>query len=115
MGRKRTITKLSQLRAGDMVYYTNSYQTKIITVTRVTKTLIICSNLKFQRSTGSEVPVEPYNLARIMVLTDELRDRYLNNIRKKELIAEIVTTSWQSLSVDTLERILEEISSCTEE
>ena len=109
MGRKkkpRIINSLDDILPGDRVYYTNRFQRGILTAVRVTATMIVCDGgLRFKRSTGAAIPLEPYNLAKIQVLTKELEEAHEIGVRKRKLITSISSVDWQSLSVEALEQI----------
>lgn len=102
----RVINCLEDICPGDSVYYTDRFQRKVLTVTRVTPTMIVCNTLKFRRNTGVAIPLESFNLSKIQVLTKELEEAHKTNMRKRNLKATIISTNWESLSVDTLEQVL---------
>ena len=46
---------LDEIEAGDKVYYTSRYYSKILKVDRVTSTTIICGTEKFRKQNGRQI------------------------------------------------------------
>ena len=80
---------LDEIEAGDKVYYTSRYYSKILKVDRVTSTTIICGTEKFRKQNGRQIPADTWGSSYISVLTESLEKQYFEMIRKKQLITEI--------------------------
>ena len=48
---------LSDIEVGDQVLWTGRYNNRILTVTRLTKTTIICGFEKFRKDSGNSIPL----------------------------------------------------------
>lgn len=73
---------LDEIEAGDKVYYTSRYYSKILKVDRVTSTTIICGTEKFRKQNGRQIPADTWGSSYISVLTESLESNILND--KKE-------------------------------
>ena len=64
---------LEDVQVGDQVLWVGHYNKRILTVTRLTKTAIVCEHEKFRKSDGCSVPLDVWNRAYIEVLTEDKR------------------------------------------
>lgn len=101
----RAITSLFDIQAGDEVYATSRYQSRILTVDRVTNTQIICGSEKFNKASGYSIPMCAWNPTRLRILTDEQRAIHEADIKKAKLNNYFKTVDWKRLSVHTLTQI----------
>ena len=107
---------LDEIEAGDKVYYTSRYYSKILKVDRVTSTTIICGTEKFRKQNGRQILADTWGSSYISVLTESLEKQYFEMIRKKQLITEIKSVDLFQLSVDSLQQISDVIhNSMTDE
>lgn len=82
--RKQKMKKsLDEIEAGDEVYYTSRYYSKILKVDRVTSTTIVCGSEKFRKQNGRQIPADTWGSSYISVLTESLKNQYYEMIRKK--------------------------------
>ena len=115
--RKQKMKKsLDEIEAGDEVYYTSRYYSKILKVDRVTSTTIVCGSEKFRKQNGRQIPADTWGSSYISVLTESLKNQYYEMIRKKQLITKIKSVDLFQLSVDSLQQISDVIhNSMTDE
>lgn len=103
--KRKPITSLQDIQAGDEVYSTSRYQNRILKVDRTTKTQIICGSEKFNRDTGYAIPMQTWNPTIISILTDEKRAIHEADIKKAKYASCFKTTDWKKLTLDSLSKI----------
>lgn len=96
---------LYELKPGDPVYYKSRFSAEIMTVTRTTKSTIICANLKFRKIDGRQVRYEPIFPAYIKILTDEMNQELLRRSEREHRINIIENVKLDSLTDNTLEKV----------
>lgn len=96
---------LNEIKAGDKVYYTSPYVSRILKVDRVTPTTIICGTEKFRKQNGSKITTDRWGCSRISVLTKSLERQHYAMVKKRQLITEIEATDFSQLSIDSLQQI----------
>ena len=97
---------LNDLKVGDRVVIKNSWAAEIVTVKRITKTLILvpCNDTcdyRFNKSNGRRQGGAGYNCQFLHKLTPEIEAE----VRKKKLLNILATTKWNKYNLQQLERI----------
>jgi hypothetical protein len=97
---------LIEIEEGDEVYYynplgTTRYSGKILKVTGVTKTLIICGRERFRNHSGTRVGFTSTCKNEIAVLTPDLR----TGIKRYTILTKISEFNFQVLALEDLKKI----------
>ena len=96
---------LSDIEVGDQVLWTGRYNKRILTVTRLTKTTIICGFEKFRKDNGNSIPLDTWNHSWIEILTPEKRLQLELQDKQFKLAKKCSQASYHLFSIDTLEAI----------
>lgn len=96
---------LEDVQVGDKVLWVGHYNKRILTVTRLTKTTIVCEHEKFRKSNGCSVPSGVWNRSYIEVLTEEKRAQMQLEQKKYKLIQKCQQAPYHKFSIDILEAI----------
>jgi uncharacterized coiled-coil protein SlyX len=105
------MNNLDNVIVGDTVVYATRVSTRLITVTRVTKTQIICGSNKFNKETGNLIRAKnKYNWLdnpHIYLPTHkQLEELRVNKLRKK-LINDIEEVDLQHIAINVLANVYE--------
>lgn len=98
-------TTLENVQVGDHVLWVGHYNKRILTVTRLTKTTIVCGYEKFRKSDGHTVPLDARNMSYIEVLTEEKRAQIHLGQKQNKLIQKCKQAPYHTFSIDILEEI----------
>lgn len=96
---------LEDVQVGDQVLWVGHYNKRILTVTRLTKTAIVCEHEKFRKSDGNSVPLDVWNRAYIEVLTEDKRVQMQLEQKQYKLIQKCQQAPYHKFSIDILEAI----------
>lgn len=96
---------LYDIQPGDQVLCKSNYTTSILTVDRVTSTLIICQGTKFRKQDGNKIPHERWHFCYITILTDELKIEFYKKAALSQNIQLIKTTNWKCMSEEVINQI----------
>lgn len=96
---------LENVQVGDQVLWVGHYNKRILTVTRLTKTTIVCEHEKFRKDNGYSVPSDAWNRSYIEVLTEEKRAQIQLEQKQYKLIKKCQQAPYCKFSIDILEAI----------
>jgi len=103
--------ELKDLQAGDKVFYSNQLNNgSILTVTRTTKTMIVCDKRRFNRQTGYTKDGGQFDFAKIQILTDELSEQ----VYHRRLVSKIEGADLSVLRYSALKQIYKIITKHTD-
>ena len=96
---------LHDVKVGDQVLWTGAYNQAILTVTRLTKTTIICGLEKFRKENGCAIPSDTWSVSFIEVLTPEKRLQLETQKKHFQLAQKCSKAPYHLFSIDILESI----------
>lgn len=96
---------LKDVEVGDQVLCVGLYHKRILTVTRLTNTTIICGFEKFRKDSGNSIPLDAWNYSCIEILTPEKRLQLELQEKQFKLAKKCSQASYHLFSIDTLEAI----------
>lgn len=96
---------LENVQVGDQVLWIGRYHKRILTVTRLTKTFILCGSEKFRKSDGYSIPLDVWNRTYIEVLTEDKRVQMQLEQKQIKLIKKCQQAPYCKFTIDILEAI----------
>ena len=96
---------LYDVKVGDQVLWIGHHNKRILTITRLTKTTIVCGYEKFRKSDGRCVPSDPWSMSFIEVLTPEKRLQLETQKKHFQLAQKCSKAPYHLFSIDILESI----------
>lgn len=96
---------LEHIQVGDQVLYKAFGKLKILIVTKITKTTIVCDRLRFRRTDGRTIPIEKWAITGIEELTEETMKSYELAAKRNMLIHKCNTAPYNLLPTEILEEI----------
>jgi hypothetical protein len=96
---------LEDLKAGDKVVISSTYDRRVCIVTRVTKTLIIIGNFRFSKSFGSIVPNDAWSSTYLVPATEKEMQSIRDVKHRNGLLTHLRKTDFSTLQTKTLETI----------
>lgn len=98
---------LSELQEGDEILIQNRYHEQVSKVSRVTKCYIIVGNTKYRKKDGFIVSRDLWDSSHISIVTPEDIERIKNNQKHARLVLEAKAISFQSLTSEQLQSIID--------
>lgn len=98
---------LYDLREGDSVLIQSQYYEQIATVTRLTKQYIIVGNTKYRKKDGIQVTRNRWEYVRLSIISPEDLERIKKRKKHERLVLEAKAISFQSLSNEQLQSIID--------
>lgn len=98
---------LYDLREGDAVLIQSQYYEKIATVTRLTKQYIIVGNTRYRKKDGCKVGQDCWESVCLSIVSPEDLERIKNRKKHERLVLEAKAISFQSLSNEQLQSIID--------
>ena len=96
---------LEDVQVGDQVLWVGHYNKRILTVTRLTHTTIICEHEKFRKENGWATPMDMWGRSYIEVLTPEKRVQLELEQRQIKLINKCQNAPYNKFTIEILEEI----------
>lgn len=89
------------------MYCRGNYTERILTVERVTPTLIICDGTKYSKKDGTKVPRDRWYWSCISVLTPDIEAKYKEKLFRQCLIEQAKDIAWDKLTTKQLQQIID--------